>query len=361
MHGGAYLRSIWPAEYLAYRGISATVGLSWPEPDDGTEVVIIHRPIAEDSVRRVERLQRAGMRVLVQEDDDLSRIHQTLNPVQGWAHRVAPIHDEAMRRADGIIVSTPRLVEVYGGLNQNVWLCPNALPAWVSACRWYWSQMKAQQSLRVGWQGVVDSHLHDIEWIKPVMRKLTKGAIFTTIGEGPILARHFGVPVVAHEHRPFAYRMLDMYRWMSRADVGIVPLVPNGFNEAKSSLKALEYMTVGVPVVATDLPEQRALIDHGVDGFLASSPEEFADRVQDLLHDEELRFSFSEAARAKTLDLLIEKTGSCWEDAVLGRDRITTMQVRRADGGTGRRVRSQAPKSGVPPQVGGIREAAGHQ
>jgi glycosyltransferase involved in cell wall biosynthesis len=109
-----------------------------------------------------------------------------------------------------------------------------------------------------------------------------------------------------------------LYKWMARADIGIVPLLPCGFNEGKSWLKALEYMTVGVPVVVTDLPEQRLLVTHGVNGFLAKTPEEMASFVQMLVNDPELRQDMARAAHKRAAELTIEKTSRCWEDAIQG-------------------------------------------
>ena len=86
-------------------------------------------------------------------------------------------------------------------------------------------------------------------------------------------------------------------------------------------------MSVGVPVVATDLPEQRRLIRHGTDGFLASDPFDFAEHVQTLRRDPDLRQEMALRARRRAAELAIEVHGWAWEDA-LGLTRALDPSVR---------------------------------
>lgn len=300
---------MWPAAELRRRGWNTKFSLAdAPEAD----VVLVHRPLSMSLLRLVERLQARGSKVLVSEDDDLNTVALTGNV--GLAARITRKrlrnHDEAIRAADGLVVTTPRLAKVYGPLAKRTFVVPNYLPARMSRQ----SRFKVRDGhVRVGWAGIVQTHRADLEWFAPVARQAMRGAMFSTIGD-------FETKAVLRIPRCEAFGWAEdisvLYRTMARADVGIVPLAPHRFNEAKSWLKALEYMTVGVPVVATDLSEQRALITHGVDGFLASTPEEFAGYVQTLIHDTALRCSMSTMAAAKAATLTIEQYGYLWEDAL---------------------------------------------
>ncbi|MEG2173695.1 MAG: glycosyltransferase [Desulfovibrionaceae bacterium] len=64
------------------------------------------------------------------------------------------------------------------------------------------------------------------------------------------------------------------------------------------SYSVLEAMSRGKPVVATDIPANRAIIQHGVNGFLARDAQEFTQYVKMLLSDAALRHGMGEAARA---------------------------------------------------------------
>ena len=107
-----------------------------------------------------------------------------------------------------------------------------------------------------------------------------------------------------------------LYKFMARADIGIVPLLPCKFNEAKSNLKSAETLLTGTPVVATDLPEQRRVIRHGYNGFLAKTPKEFASYVQMLVNDPVLREDMSRAAAESAQELWLEDHIEEWEEAI---------------------------------------------
>ena len=56
-------------------------------------------------------------------------------------------------------------------------------------------------------------------------------------------------------------------------------------------------MACGVPVVASAVGVNREIIEDGVDGFLASTPAEWVDKLSRLLAEPELRARFREAGR----------------------------------------------------------------
>jgi glycosyltransferase involved in cell wall biosynthesis len=56
-------------------------------------------------------------------------------------------------------------------------------------------------------------------------------------------------------------------------------------------------MSLGLPVVATPTGSNLEIINDGVNGFLASSPQEWYDRIITLIDNPELRTSMGEAAR----------------------------------------------------------------
>ncbi|XP_057687496.1 glycosyltransferase 1 domain-containing protein 1 isoform X3 [Corythoichthys intestinalis] len=65
-------------------------------------------------------------------------------------------------------------------------------------------------------------------------------------------------------------------------------LVNSSVSEGMSAA-ILEAMDLGLPVVARDIPGNKAVVQHEVNGLLYSSPEEFVHQSQRLLSDHELR------------------------------------------------------------------------
>lgn len=73
-----------------------------------------------------------------------------------------------------------------------------------------------------------------------------------------------------------------LYEKICQFDVGVSPLVHHPFNEAKSAFKAKQYLSCGVPVIASDVGENKTFIHHQSNGFLASSKEDFAQFLQQI-------------------------------------------------------------------------------
>jgi glycosyltransferase involved in cell wall biosynthesis len=81
-------------------------------------------------------------------------------------------------------------------------------------------------------------------------------------------------------------------------DIGVYPLPEEEWVLGKSGLKALQYMGVGVPVVASRIGAACEFIRDGENGFLAGSHEEWIDRITRLIADPALRESMGLAGRA---------------------------------------------------------------
>lgn len=86
---------------------------------------------------------------------------------------------------------------------------------------------------------------------------------------------------------------------LSTADVGLAPDPRSPLNDASTMIKVAEYMSMALPVVAFDLPESVFTAD-GAALFAADNDEAaFADSVENLLNDPELRARLGATGRAR--------------------------------------------------------------
>lgn len=275
-------------------------------------VAVIHRPIApdyapEDVLDWIKRYRKWGIPVLVDEDDDIGRIPST----NTWraSRQQIKFHDWAIGEADGLIVTTQRLEEVYGPLASRVWRVPNFLPARIAPSILNGNPPPSQ--VRVGWAGVVDTHLHDLQWFAPVVRQAMQDAIFVSVGDKRVPGV-LGLNPGEYKVAPWVQDELSFYKLMGQCDIGIVPLKPILFNEAKSNLKVREFLALGKPVVVTDLPDQRELLEGTGAGILVKGPREFADAVQTLVHDVALRERMTQAAIELGRGITLERNADRW-------------------------------------------------
>ncbi|GAC1388679.1 MAG: glycosyltransferase family 4 protein [Ktedonobacteraceae bacterium] len=99
----------------------------------------------------------------------------------------------------------------------------------------------------------------------------------------------------------------DMLRYLTVTDIGLSPDPSNELNDFSTMLKTMEYMAMGKPVVAFDLPETRFSAQ---DAALYATPNEvasFADKLEMLLDNKELRLQMGASGRKR-----IEET-LCWD------------------------------------------------
>ena len=84
---------------------------------------------------------------------------------------------------------------------------------------------------------------------------------------------------------------------MADADIGINWLPDDSWSRGKCGLKVLQYMAAGLPVVANPVGMNREMVVHGRTGFLASTPEEWADAIERLASNPKLRQAMGQRGR----------------------------------------------------------------
>lgn len=140
-----------------------------------------------------------------------------------------------------------------------------------------------------------------------------RGGLIVLLGSGRLKpaiqqrAAELGLAGLVYFHD--AVPVDELPQWTACAYVGLQILQNTCFNHYSSlSNKLLEYLMAGVPVVASDLPEMRRVVEETGAGLLvdASDPAAIAMAVNRLLADEPLRDEMARRARAA-------RRRYCWE------------------------------------------------
>jgi len=82
-------------------------------------------------------------------------------------------------------------------------------------------------------------------------------------------------------------------------DIGIMPLKGGDYDVGKGGFKLIQYMGMGIPVVASPIGINCEIVEDGVNGFLAASPQQWRDSLKRLLTDPELRAKMGLNGRTK--------------------------------------------------------------
>jgi glycosyltransferase involved in cell wall biosynthesis/SAM-dependent methyltransferase len=144
----------------------------------------------------------------------------------------------------------------------------------------------------IGWVGS-HSTTEYFNRIIPVLEKLGREFRFRVriVGAGQPIS----IPGVDVESLPWRQER-EVFDFQT-LDIGVYPLPNDVWAEAKSGLKAIEYLSVGVPFVASPVGVVAHLGNDGETHFLAETAEEWYDALARLLADRNLRRTMGAAAR----------------------------------------------------------------
>ncbi len=147
--------------------------------------------------------------------------------------------------------------------------------------------------LRIGWIGTPTSAADYLSLVVPVLAEAIAGgwAKLTVVG-----ARTPQLEAIGAEFLPWSEE--NEVDHLNRFDVGIMPLTEDMWSLGKCAYKLIQYMAVGLPVVASPIGMNRRVVQQGVNGFLATTPAEWLEALRRLADDADLRRRMGEAGRA---------------------------------------------------------------
>ncbi|WP_223428809.1 glycosyltransferase family 4 protein [Tateyamaria pelophila] len=124
----------------------------------------------------------------------------------------------------------------------------------------------------------------------------------------PLLTEHRALfRAVGASMKPETRGTLEILPWMEDTevssiqgmDIGVMPLPDTPWAQGKCGYKLIQYMACGLPVVASPVGVNRDIVEHGVNGFLAESDDDWHTAIETLLNDAELRRRMGAAGRRK--------------------------------------------------------------
>lgn len=97
---------------------------------------------------------------------------------------------------------------------------------------------------------------------------------------------------------------------IAECDIGVMPLNDSPWERGKCGYKLIQYMACGLPVVASPVGVNTQIVQEGINGFLAASPDAWVATLERLLGDAGLRQSMGRAGRQRVEDeYCIQQTG----------------------------------------------------
>lgn len=287
-------------------------------PPMNCDLLVLQRTLDAQMVKLIPHIQRQGVAVVVEVDDDIERVATgnfawwVLNHPQSKEH-YSNLH-AACEQADLVTVSTPALARYAS--HGRVVVLPNFVPYELATMPRHPNPTDTWR-VKLGWSGTMETHPLDPYAPRGQVGRVVAetGCQFWQIGN-PVGVHHaIGLPRLAKLHTSGWVPLPQYPQALSQLDVGIVPLEDSQFNRAKSGLKGLEMAALGIPFVASDTPDYRRLADFGV-GTLAAKPKTWYRETRRLVVDHAYRQQMSDEGRAAVLQYAtIEANAYRWAEA----------------------------------------------
>ncbi len=156
--------------------------------------------------------------------------------------------------------------------------------------------VKKEASITIGWTGT-HSTLKYLQMLIPVFQHLQS------------LHKELRLLVIADRQPDIQISNLKFVPWnketeaedLLKLDIGVMPLPDNAWSKGKCGFKALQYMAMEIPCVASPVGVNTEIIEHGITGYLATTPQQWIDLLDDLIRNENLREKIGKAGRQKVL------------------------------------------------------------
>jgi glycosyltransferase involved in cell wall biosynthesis len=143
----------------------------------------------------------------------------------------------------------------------------------------------------ITWVGTVTNQ-PNIDLIVPALREVKK-------------THDFEFRIIADVDMPIKDLDINFIPWaydievpnLQEAMIGVAPVKDSVWSPYKFFFKTVQYMSLGIPVVASAVGSNTEIIQDGENGFLAKTEAEWVEKIKILLEDATLRQSMGEKAR----------------------------------------------------------------
>lgn len=284
--------------YLESKGVKTEVSL-YPRTlkenfrffDQLSQYDIVFLQRKRFSQPRLGLLRRKAKRIVYDFDDSVMyRNSKAKDPLSSTRRRRFV---QMVKSSDVVIAGNEFLKSQVLPFNPNVEVIPTAIHQERYHLKTYLAQ---QETVILGWIGDHGS-IHYLEKMKPIFERI--GERYPYVALKIVCDTFFdcGRMKVIKKNWSLEEEVADLQGF----DIGVMPLVDDPWSWGKCGLKIIQYQGVGVPVVCTPVGINKDLVEDGANGYYATTPSEWEEKLCFLIEHPELREQMGREGRKRVL------------------------------------------------------------
>jgi len=192
---------------------------------------------------------------------------------------------EIIRAAHLVIAGNEYLASYAKNYNPRVIIIPST----IDTDKYVKKEITAKENIVIGWSGSFSTIAHfesAVEALQLLKSKYGRRLSFIVIGDPA-----YHNETLSIKGRP--WNGLTEVEDLHLFDIGIMPLPDDEWTRGKCGMKGLQYMAAGIPTVMSPVGVNKEIIRDGENGFLATTTEEWVEKLGRLIDSVELQKKFS--------------------------------------------------------------------
>jgi len=150
--------------------------------------------------------------------------------------------------------------------------------------------------LTIGWTGSF-STLKYLALVEPVLKELQK-------------KYEFNVKIICNQQPELDLKNVQYIEWseenevreLASCQVGLMPLTRDEWSEGKCGFKLIQYLSLGIPAVASPVGVNQVIIEEGINGYFANTNADWYTAIEKLILDTDLRIRMGITGRQKMIN-----------------------------------------------------------
>lgn len=260
-----------PFQYYEKYGLIDPLAIDhlFVDPLRVADVIHFQRQYAPESLLLMRNMKKRKKACIFHCDDNVWELPPN-NPAIGvYKGRILEFYQTILHEAHAVTTSTPYLKKLCERFNPNVYIFRNLVESKIE--EFLTPGRDNPEEIRIGWTGTPHHH-DDILPMEPIFPELVKDSRVKLVFMG------YAPPTVLHHIHRSRWEYYDFvpvdsfYPALANLDfdIGIAPLIENGFNKGKTARKAQEYAILRAPMCLAPVTTYRDWIN----GEVCTKPSE---------------------------------------------------------------------------------------